>query len=235
MPASSQTSSAPATAPAIIDWGRTRYMPALHRQEELVAQRLAGEIGDTIVFTEHEPVYTLGVRPGAASHLLWDPAELARRGIELVETNRGGDITYHGPGQIVGYPIISLAPRKDLHAYLRFLEQVLINALGSLGLAAARQPGKTGIWLGSRKIAAIGVAVKRWVTFHGFALNVNNDLAAFAGIVPCGIADGTVTSLRQELDRDFDLVEVKVVLAAEFWALLPRFLSTAVDPADRRG
>jgi len=213
------------TAPVTIDWGRTRYSAAWRQQEALVAQRLAGEVGDTLVFTEHEPVYTLGVRPGAARNLVWDTAELARRGIELVETNRGGDITYHGPGQIVGYPIVSLNLHQDLHAYLRFLEQVLIHSLGSLGLAAARRPGKTGIWLGSRKIAAIGVAVKRWVTFHGFALNVNNDLGPFAGIVPCGITDGTVTSIRQELGRAFDLAEVKQVLAAEFWAQFKIFLA----------
>lgn len=210
---------------ATVDWGRTRYAAARRRQEDTVARRLAGVIGDTLVFTEHEPVYTLGVRNGAARHLLWDHAELARRGIEVVETNRGGDITYHGPGQIVGYPIISLAPRPDLHAYLRFLEQVLLNALGCLGLAAGRRPGQTGIWLGPRKIAAIGVAVKRWVTSHGFALNVNNDLAPFAGIVPCGITDGTVTSLRQELGRECDPAEVKAVLAAEFWSLLPVFFA----------
>ncbi|MDD2763591.1 MAG: lipoyl(octanoyl) transferase LipB [Opitutaceae bacterium] len=210
---------------ATVDWGRTHYTSARRWQEDFVARRLAGEIGDTLVFTEHEPVYTLGVRPGAARHVLWSAAELARRGIAVVETNRGGDITYHGPGQVVGYPIVHLAPRKDLHAYLRFLEQVVINALGSLGLAAGRRPGKTGIWLGPRKIAAIGVAVKRWVTFHGFALNVNNDLAPFAGIVPCGITDGTVTSLRQELGREFDLGEVKTVLAAEFWAQFGIFLT----------
>ena len=210
-------------APATVDWGRTAYISAWRRQEELVARRLAGEIGDTLVFTEHEPVYTLGVRLGAARHLLWNAAETARRGIAVVETNRGGDITYHGPGQIVGYPVISLAARKDLHAYLRFLEQVLINAVGSLGLAATCRPGQTGIWLGPRKLAAIGVAVKRWVTYHGFALNVNNDLAPFAGIVPCGIADGTVTSLRQELGREFDLAEVKNVVAPEFWAQFGTF------------
>jgi len=112
MTATSTGSTAPATVPATVDWGRTRYGPAWRRQEELVARRVAGEIGDTLVFTEHEPVYTLGVRPGAERHLLWDTAELARRGIELVETNRGGDITYHGPGQIVGYPIINLARTK---------------------------------------------------------------------------------------------------------------------------
>ncbi len=213
--------------PSTVDWGRTCYTSAWHRQEDFVARRLAGEIGDTLVFTEHEPVYTLGVRQGALRHLLWDEAELRRRGIEVVETNRGGDITYHGPGQLVGYPIVSLATRKDLHAYLRLLEQVLIHALGCLGLAAGRRPGQTGIWLDRRKIAAIGVAVKRWVTCHGFALNVNNDLAPFSGIVPCGITDGTVTSLRQELGREFDLAEVKRVVAAEFWAEWRNFLGTA--------
>jgi lipoyl(octanoyl) transferase len=207
-----------------LDWGRTRYSTAWRQQESLVAQRLAGEVGDTLVFTEHEPVYTLGVRPGAAAHLVWDMAELSRRGIELVDTNRGGDITYHGPGQIVGYPIVDLKSHQDLHAYLRFLEQVLINSLGSLGLATTRRQGKTGIWLGSRKIAAIGVAVRRWVTFHGFALNVNNDLGAFAGIVPCGITDGTVTSLDQELGRKSDPAEVKKVLATEFWIQFKAFL-----------
>jgi lipoyl(octanoyl) transferase len=136
----------------------------------------------------------------------------------VVKSNRGGDITYHGPGQIVGYPIVSLATRRDLHAYLRFLEQVLIDALGSLGLAVTRREGMTGIWLGQRKIAAIGVAVRRWVAYHGFALNVAPDLAHFGGIVPCGIDsnDGTVTSMRAELGRVVDLAEVKTVLAREF-------------------
>ena len=214
---------------ATLDWGRTSYTAALQQQEALVAQRSAGEAGDTLVFTEHDPVFTVGVRRGAEANLLWDAAELQRRGIAVVTTSRGGDITYHGPGQIVGYPIISLAPRKDLHAYLRFLEQVLINTVGTFGLTAGRNPGKTGIWLGPRKIAAIGVAVKRWTTFHGFALNVNTDLTPFTGIIPCGIAaaEGTVTSLHLELGRDLDLAEVKRVLAAEFWRMLPEFLSPA--------
>jgi len=225
----SQASATPAASTATVDWGRTRYVEAWRRQEGLVAQRIAGAAPDTLIFTEHEPVYTLGVRIGAMRNLLLDPAELARSGIDLVETNRGGDITYHGPGQIVGYPIVSLAARKDLHAYLRFLEEVLIRSLGNLGLAAARRAGKTGIWLGQRKIAAIGVGVKRWVTFHGFALNVNNDLAAFGGIVPCGITDGTVTSLKQELGREFDLAEVRRVLASEFWAGWPEFLAAPLE------
>ncbi len=222
-------------APSTLDWGRTRYEEAWRRQDELVAQRLAGRIGDTLVFTEHEPVFTTGLRRGAETNLVWPAERLAREGIEVVQTNRGGDITYHGPGQIVGYPVISLMTRQDLHAYLRFLEQVLINSLGTLGLAAARREGKTGIWLGPRKVAAIGVAVKRWITYHGFALNVNVNLAHFGGIVPCGIsaADGTVTSLQAELGRALDPAEVKAVLAVEFWQLLPEFL--AAEGPDGRG
>jgi lipoyl(octanoyl) transferase len=207
-----------------LDWGRTGYADAWQRQEELVTRRNAGEIGDTLVFTEHDPVYTLGVRKGAEQHLIWDEAELARRGITVAKTNRGGDITYHGPGQIVGYPIVNLALRKDLHAYLRLLEQVLINTVGTFGLAAARREGKTGIWLGPRKIAAIGVAVKKWTTYHGFALNVDADLAPFAGIVPCGITDGTVTSMAAELGQAPPADEVKQVLAAEFRRLFAEFL-----------
>jgi lipoyl(octanoyl) transferase len=211
---------------ATADWGRTAYADAQRRQEEMVARRIAGEIGDTLVFTEHEPVFTMGLRSGAESHLVWNAEQLAREGVTIAKTNRGGDITYHGPGQIVGYPIVSLAARKDLHAYLRFLEQVLINSVGALGLAASRREGLTGIWLGQRKVAAIGVAVKRWIAYHGFALNVNANLAHFQGIVPCGISasDGTVTSLQAELGHALDLVEVKTVLSQEFKALWPQFL-----------
>lgn len=220
------STSAPA-APTLttLDWGRTGYADACQRQEDLVARRNAGEVGDTLVFTEHDPVYTLGVRKGAEQHMIWDEAELAQRGIAVFKSNRGGDITYHGPGQIVGYPIINLAARKDLHAYLRLLEQVLINTVGTFGLAAARRDGKTGIWLGPRKIAAIGVAVKKWTTFHGFALNVSTDLAPFSGIVPCGITDGTVTSMAAELGTAPPAEAVKRVLAAEFGRLLPEFFA----------
>jgi lipoyl(octanoyl) transferase len=221
------TTAALTPASATLDWGRTHYAEALARQEELVARRNAGEIGDTLVFTEHEPVYTLGVRRGAAQNLLWTADMLRARGIEVHPTTRGGDITYHGPGQVVGYPIVNLAPRKDLHAYLRFLEDVMIAAVARYGLTAGRNPGKTGIWIERRKIAAIGVAVKKWTTYHGFALNVNTDLAHFAGIVPCGItaADGTVTSLQAELGREVDLAQVRAALAAEFWRQLPGFLN----------
>lgn len=210
-----------------VDWGRTEYRTALDRQTSLVTRRIAGEIDDMLVFTEHEPVFTVGLRRGADAHLIWNAERLNAAGIALEQTNRGGDITYHGPGQIVGYPILSLDARRDLHAYLRLLEQVLINALGSLGLAADRREGKTGIWLGRRKIAAIGVAVRRWVTYHGFALNVDPDLSHFAGIVPCGISatEGSVTSMRAELGRSIDPSEVKRVLAAEFRHQLASFFT----------
>lgn len=212
---------------AVVDWGRTAYADALRRQEEQVAARRAGTVPDTLVFTEHDPVFTLGVRRGAERHLLWNEAELARHGIAVHPTNRGGDITFHGPGQVVGYPIVSLAARRDLHAWLRLLEDVMIAGVAPFGLTAGRNPGKTGIWIGSRKIAAIGVAVKQWTTFHGFALNVNTDLAPFTGIVPCGItpAEGTVTSMALELGRPLDLAAVKAGLAREFARRLPGFLA----------
>jgi lipoyl(octanoyl) transferase len=233
MPASPQ----PAPNVTTQDWGRTHYAEARRRQEEQVAKRIADEIGDMLIFTEHEPVFTVGLRGGAETNLIWNEEKLAREGVTVAKTNRGGDITYHGPGQIVGYPIVSLVQHKDLHAYLRFLEQVLINSVGALGLAASRRDGLTGIWLGQRKVAAIGVAVKRWVTYHGFALNVNANLAHFAGIVPCGISanHGTVTSLQAELGRELDLAEVKSVLTREFRTLWPEFLNGTFIPDTQKG
>lgn len=212
---------------AIVDWGRTRYTDAWRRQDACVAQRIAGEISDVLVFTEHEAVFTTGLRAGAESHLLWNEDERLREGVELVKSNRGGDITYHGPGQIVGYPIVSLQTRRDLHAYLRYLEQLLIDSVKSFGLDASRREGKTGIWMGQRKIAAIGVAVKRWVAYHGFALNVNTNLGNFDGIIPCGIgaSDGTVTSLQAELGHDVSLAEVKRVIGAQFQQTWPEFIA----------
>ena len=215
MPASATVNSATKTT----DWGRTDYRAECEQQATLVAQRIAGEIGDTLIFTEHHPVFTLGMRNGADAHLVWNSEQLAFAGVTVEKTNRGGDITYHGPGQIVGYPIVSLAARKDLHAYLRFLEQVLITSLGTLGLDATRREGMSGIWIGRRKIAAIGVAVRRWVTYHGFALNVDPDLAHFSGIIPCGISpsEGSVTSVSLELGRPGDIARVKNIIADEFW------------------
>ncbi|NDV60933.1 lipoyl(octanoyl) transferase LipB [Puniceicoccales bacterium CK1056] len=202
-----------------VDWGRTAYREAWDRQLELVENRKAGGCADTLVLTEHEPVFTIGARQGAGDHLVWTQSMLESQGIEVVKTNRGGDITYHGPGQIVGYPIMSLRERKDLHAYLRELEEVLIRTVGHFGINATRREGKTGIWIKDRKIAAIGVAVKSWITYHGFALNVNPDLAHYAGIVPCGITDGSVTSLEQECEAPPLIGQVKSRLILEFWNL----------------
>lgn len=198
------------------DWGRTRYPDALARQKVAVAQRQADSVPDLLIFTEHEPVYTIGVRWGSAKHLIWDLDRLASEGIEVHETNRGGDITYHGPGQLVGYPVVSLRERRDLHAYLRDLEEVLLRAVAHFGLSATRREGKTGIWIEDRKIAAIGVAVKTWITYHGFALNVAPNLEHFAGIVPCGITDGSVTSLAHELGQPIALEAVKPVVVDAF-------------------
>ncbi len=211
----------------VLRWGRTSYDVGLARQNELQAARLAGAAPDTLVLTEHEPVFTVGLRSGAARHLVWDAPTLAREGVAVYETNRGGDITYHGPGQLVAYPIVSLDRRRDLHAYLRFLEDVLIATVARHGLVAARRDGLTGIWVAERKLAAIGVAVRRWVTMHGVALNVAPDLRHFGGIVPCGIrADqGTVTSLAAELGPEApDLERVSADFAAEFTDRWPAFI-----------
>lgn len=200
----------------VVDWGRTHYAEAFERQKALVDLRRSGLGNDTLVFTEHVPVYTMGLRKGADQNLIWTAAECAAHGVEVYQSNRGGDITYHGPGQIVGYPIISLQQRRDLHLYLRDLEAVVINALVQFGLETDRRDGKTGIWLGERKICAIGVAVRSWVTYHGFALNVQPDMSHFKGIVPCGITDGTVTSMELELGQKLEMNAVKVALAVEF-------------------
>lgn len=207
-----------------IDWGLTDYDLAFERQKQFVQDRIDGKIDNTLIFTEHFPVFTLGKRKETQKNLIWDNATLSLEGIKLANTNRGGDITYHGPGQIVGYTIISLEKSKDLHNFLRSLEKVLINALGSHGLIGERKEGKTGIWIKNRKIAAIGVAVKRWTSYHGFALNVNTDLRPFQGIVPCGISpmEGSVTSMQQELKEfssNLDLNEIKHTIAIEFWKI----------------
>lgn len=198
------------------DWGRTSYPDALARQKVAVEQRKAGSVPDLLILTEHAPVYTIGARLGAPQHLIWDSDRLEREGIQVHSTNRGGDITYHGPGQLVGYPIIDLGTRRDLHAYLRDLEEVLIRSVAAFGLEADRRPAKTGIWIGDRKVAAIGVAVKSWITYHGFALNVNPSMEHFSGIVPCGITDGSVTSMARELGTELTTEAVKPAVVAAF-------------------
>jgi lipoyl(octanoyl) transferase len=219
--------SASASAPEILDWGLVPYDEALARQMARTDDRRAGRVGDALIFCEHPSLYTLGSRPGAEKNLLLSESELAGRGVGLHRVSRGGDITAHNPGQVVGYAIVDLEGRgRDLHAFLRDLEEVLLNTLRALGLDADRRPGKTGVWVGgnTRKIAAIGVAARSWVTYHGFALNANNDLAIFRDIVPCGISsdEGAVTSLAAELGRPVDLVGLKALLAAEFLKVFGR-------------
>lgn len=179
--------------------GRLPYGEALELQRALVEERKADRIGDVLLLVEHPPVLTLGVKgDGGRSHILAAPAQLADEGIDIFETGRGGDVTYHGPGQIVGYPIINLKPdRCDVHRYVRDLEEVLIRLCADYGLAAGRVPGLTGVWIDDAKVAAIGVRISRWVTSHGFALNHTTDLSHFNLIVPCGIADRRVTSMAQ--------------------------------------
>jgi lipoyl(octanoyl) transferase len=190
--------------------GLVPYARAVELQEGLVRRRRAGEIPDQLLLLEHPHVITLG-SSSDASHVLLDEPERRLMGIELHESGRGGDVTYHGPGQLVGYPILDLKPdRQDLHRYIRDLEQALIRALDTFGIGSARVPGLTGVWVGEEKIAAIGVRVSSgWITSHGFALNVATDLGFFGAIVPCGIRDHGVTSIERALGRRVDPVAVQ--------------------------
>ena len=188
------------------DLGLRPYGEALQHQRELRRRRIAGELPeDVLLLVEHPAVVTLG-RGTQASSLPLAPAELAQRGVEVYEVERGGDVTLHAPGQLVGYPILDLREhREDLHWYLRSLEDVLIQALGAMDVEANRNPGRTGVWTAGRKIASIGIHVKQWVTLHGFALNVTTDLDLFDLIVPCGIPQVVMTSLAAELLRAGDV------------------------------
>jgi lipoate-protein ligase B len=182
-----------------------------------VAKRQANEIADTLVIVEHPDVITLGRRQQAQRNVL------APGDIPIFEIERGGDVTYHGPGQLVGYPILALdGDERDLHAYLRNLETGLIDTCAALGLAARRNPGWTGAWIGAKKVASIGIAVRRWVTLHGFALNVATDLSRFAAINPCGLDAAVMTSLQAELGRPVTLDEIKPMLVRSMGSALNR-------------
>jgi lipoate-protein ligase B len=191
----------------VIDWGQLSYGPALARQERAVGGRLEGNF-----LVEHSPVITFG-RAGKIEHLLASKEELTRRGVELFHITRGGDVTFHGPGQLVAYLIADLTERgRDLHRFLRELEQAVIDFLTKYHLKGERIPGKTGVWVGGKKICAMGVAVRNWITFHGLALNVSTSLDYFSLIVPCGLAD-PVTSLEIELKERADFEKAKERLA----------------------
>ncbi len=203
----------------ILRAGLTPYPDALAWQDRLLADRQAGLIPDTLLLLQHPPTFTYGARP-RPEHLLASPEELDRLGIGVHHVRRGGDITYHGPGQVVGYAFVDLAARKlGVHPYVRGLEETIIQALRPFGIAGERSAGQTGVWVGAEKIAAIGVEVKRWVTRHGFALNVNPDLSHFGLIVPCGIADKGVTSMERLLGAAPPMAEVEEALVAAFRAV----------------
>ena len=214
----------------IIRLGRVDYKEALDIQEKLLAKRQAGEIADVLLLLEHPPVLTLG-RRGKYSNILLKDDELREKGVGVYEVNRGGDVTYHGPGQIVGYPIIDLnGYGKDIKDFVWKVEEVFIRLLKEqYGISAYRDTDKyTGVWVGNGKITAIGIAVKRWVTMHGFAFNVNTDLESFKWINPCGITDRGVTSLQLLLGRplDFDLLNTQV---ADYFC---RVFGAAPEPGD---
>jgi lipoyl(octanoyl) transferase len=213
------TAGAPATRTIDVRrLGRIEYQAGLDLQKQLVEERRSGAIGDTLLLLEHPPVITLGVRTRhGPSHIVASPERLAAEGVTVHETGRGGDVTYHGPGQLVGYPIVDLRPdRQDVHRYVRDLEEALILALADLGILAGRVPGLTGVWVGpagrEQKIAAIGVRISRWITSHGFALNVAADLRHFDLIVPCGIRDHGVTSIEGVLGRRVSMSEVEAAI-----------------------
>lgn len=208
--------------------GVVPYGEALDLQAHLVDQRRAGRIPDQLILLQHPPVITLGVRArNDRSNVLASPAALEAQGVKLFETGRGGDVTYHGPGQLVGYPILDLRPdRCDVHRYVRDLEETLIGTAASAGVTAGRISGLTGVWVGKRKLAAIGVRIARWITSHGFAFNVSTNLDHFNLIVPCGIAGKGVTSLESLLGRPVPMADVEDAAAKAFAAVFGRVSRT---------
>lgn len=200
----------------ILELGRTDYKTCWDFQRRVFGLRTAGLIPDTLLLTEHDHVYTIG-KGGDADHLLANELELKERGATVYHNDRGGDVTYHGPGQLVGYPILDLRSYYlDLHRYLRDIEEVIIRSLKAFNLLGRRIDGYTGVWVDDDKICAIGVKSSRWVTMHGFALNVNTDLSFFQRIIPCGIFEKGVTSLGQLIGRDVEMEEVSDRIIKEF-------------------
>ena len=206
------------------------YAVASNMQRALVEERRAGQVPDLLLLLEHPHVITLGAKVDAArSNLIATPELLAARQVELHESGRGGDITYHGPGQIVGYPIIDLKPdRCDVHKYVRDLEEVMIRTAADFGLEGTRIKGRSGAWLGAEKVGAIGVRISRWITSHGFALNVTTDLDFFRLIVPCGIEGGGVTSLSRAAGHPIALTDAEASLVRNFAAVFDRRAVEAV-------
>ena len=215
----------------LVDWGLLDYELALERQRALVSRRQQEECGDQIVVVEHPHVITLGRRRDALANVV------AASGVPVVEVERGGDVTYHGPGQVVLYPILKLRPdEQDLHLFLRNMEAGIIVTLARYGLAAGREKGKTGVWLEGRKLASMGIACRKWVTFHGLALNVNTDLSYFQRINPCGFESSLMTSVAAELGvQPIDIARLKRELAMDVASRLGRVLDAqaVAEPARR--
>jgi lipoyl(octanoyl) transferase len=213
--------------------GVVPYADALAMQRALVEERKAGIVPDLLLLLQHPAVITLGVRgDGGRSHILATDARLTELGIGVHETGRGGDVTYHGPGQVVGYPILNLDPdRRDVHRYVRDLEEVMIQVCAEYGVEAGRIAGLTGVWVGAEKIGAIGVRISRWVTSHGFAFNVATDLDHFRLIVPCGIGDRGVTSLERAVGRRIPIGEVEDALVRRFAEVFTRVPAAPATPA----
>lgn len=200
----------------VLEAGLTDYREALRWQERLSEARRAGLIGDTLLLLEHPPIFTFG-RQGGRENLLLPEPELKTRGIDMADVNRGGNVTFHGPGQLVGYPVLDLGDHvPDVHWYLGMLEEVLIRAAGEYGVAAVRRPGLTGVWVGGDKLASIGVALRGWVTTHGFAINVANDLRCFEMINPCGLKNTAMTSLSLLLGRPVEVAGVADKVKSHF-------------------
>jgi lipoyl(octanoyl) transferase len=209
--------------------GRVPYGPAYDAMHDLAARRARGEIPDVLALLEHPPVYTAGRRTDPA-HVLLAESEIERAGAELHHVDRGGSVTFHGPGQLVGYPIVELRPRPDVLAYLRRLEDAVILACADLGVEVGRrQDDPTGVWAGDRKVCAIGVRVSRGVTLHGFALNCATDLSWYGAIVPCGLADRGVTSLTELAGREITVAEALPRFARRFEEVFDRRLVAAPD------
>ena len=204
--------------------GLIRYDEALGLQRELVEERRANRVPDLLLLLEHPPVITLGVRSEVSrANVVATDERLAELGVAIHETGRGGDVTYHGPGQIVGYPILDLRPdRCDVHKYVRDLEDVMMRACADYGVSAGRIAGLTGTWVGTEKIGAIGIRISRWITSHGFAFNVRTDLDHFKLIVPCGISDRGVTSLEKVTGRSLQMREVEDAIVRRFAEVFER-------------
>jgi len=203
--------------------GLVPYADGLELQRQLVEDRKADRIPDTLLLLQHPHVLTIGVKRDGRSHILASPDRLTSLGVDVFETGRGGDVTYHGPGQLVGYPIVDLNPdRRDVHRYVRDLEEVMIRVCADYGLEAGRVKGFSGAWIGDEKIGAIGVRISRWITSHGVAFNVTTDVDYFNLIVPCGIADKGVTSLASQLGRAPEMAQVEERFVSHFAAVLDR-------------